>query len=157
MFDIRDDLIVQLDDIDQTMLMEFWRWLLPEPLRPWFATALGDLFLRDPSGQVVWLDMGSAELPPVARDEDHFRDLLRNPENAGLWFGKSLVDSLRASGLVLRPGEVYSYQTLPILGGEYTPENFRVYDVVTHFRVWGPIHEKLKDVPDGASVQFVPA
>ena len=155
MFDIRDDLVVQLDGIDQTSLMEFWRWLAPEPLRPWFATALGDLFLRDPSGEVLWLDVGSGEVQPVARHEDHFRELLRDPENAGLWFGKTLVDSLRTSGVLLRTGEVYSYQTLPILGGEYTAANFRVYDVVTHFRVWGPIHEKLKDVPDGASIKLV--
>ena len=154
MFDIRADLVVQLDAIDQALLREFWRWLLPEPVCPWFATALGDLFLRDPSGEVLWLDVGSGEVQPVARHEDHFCELLRDPENAGLWFGKSLVDSLRNSGVVLRTGEVYSYQTLPILGGAYATENFRVYDVVTHFRVWGPIHEKLKDVPDGASIKL---
>jgi hypothetical protein len=34
------------------------------------------------------------------------------------------------------------------------PANFRVYDVVTPFRVWGPIHEQLRDLPDGATVEF---
>jgi hypothetical protein len=26
--------------------------------------------------------------------------------------------------------------------------------VVTHFRVWGPIHNQLRDLPDGAQVEF---
>jgi hypothetical protein len=41
-----------------------------------------------------------------------------------------------------------------MLGGQYEPGNFRIYDVVTHFQVWGPIHEQLRDVPDGATVEF---
>ena len=41
MFDVRADLVVPLDGIDPESLLEHWRWLLPESLRPWFATALG--------------------------------------------------------------------------------------------------------------------
>ena len=46
-----------------------------------------------------------------------------------------------------------SHSSIPVLAIQL-PGNFRVYDVLTHFRVWGPIHEKLKDLPDGAVVEF---
>jgi hypothetical protein len=152
---VRSDLIISLDGIDTDALLEFWRWLLPDTMHPWFVTALGDLFLRGTDGRVWWLDVGSGELKVVAHDERQFRESLRDTENSDFWFGEALVDQLREAGISLRQGECYSYQLLPMLGGEYKAQNFRVYDVVTHFRVWGPIHEKLKDVPDGAQVEFV--
>jgi hypothetical protein len=155
MFGIPDDLIVRLDAMNAGSLLEHWRWLITEDLRPWFATALGDLFLHGADGRVWWLDVGSGELTCIARDAEHFRELLSDPDSTNLWFGEALVDRLRGSGIVLAPGQCYSYLQLPILGGEYEPSNFRIYDVLTHFRVWGPIHQKVKDIPDGTTIRFV--
>jgi hypothetical protein len=151
---VREDLIVPLAGVDTAAMLEHWRWLVPEKHRPLFATALGDLFLADPDGGVLWLDVGSGELQPVAADTAKFERAAADPDNSSLWFGELLVDQLRAAGTVLGRGECYCYLTLPMLGGEYEPGNFRVYDVVTHFRVWGPIHEQLRDLPDGAQVEF---
>ncbi len=151
---VREDLIVPLTGVDPERLLEFWRWLVPTPRRPLFATALGDLFLDAPDGRVLWLDVGAGELRPVAATEAEFRRAAADSENGSLWFGAALVDALRAAGRVLGPGECYSYWTLPMLGGEYEPANFTVYPVEHHFRVWGPIHEQLRDVPDGAQVEL---
>lgn len=143
-----------LTGIDTEALLEFWRWLLPATHKPLFATALGDLFLADPDGQIVWLDLGSGQVETVAPSEADFAQAAVDPENATLWFGANLVDALHAEGKVLGPGECYSYLQLPLLGGEYEPANFKVSDLVTHFRVWGPIHEQLHDLPDGATVEI---
>ncbi|HUQ72306.1 MAG TPA: T6SS immunity protein Tdi1 domain-containing protein, partial [Planctomycetaceae bacterium] len=77
-----------------------------------------------------------------------------NPDNNSNWFGVVLVDQLRAAGKVLGPNECYCYSLLPILGGEYAPDNFCIHDVVHHFQIWGPIHEQLRDVPDGTTIVF---
>jgi hypothetical protein len=151
---IREDLIVRLDDVNIGRMLEFWRWLIPESHRPLFATALGDLFLAAPDGSVWWLDMGTGELKPVAANEDKFRTAIADPDNNSLWFGAVLVDELRAAGQVLKPGECYCYKLLPMLGGEFKPANFVVYDVVKHFRVCGPIHEQLHNLPDGTIIEF---
>lgn len=151
---VREDLIVPLAVIDIDSMLEFWRWLIPESYRPLFATALGDLFLTDSDGRVLWLDMGDGQLQEVAADTAEFARASADPDNNSLWFGAVLVDDLRATGKLLGSGECYSYLRLPMLGGEYEPGNFRVYDVVRHFRVWGPIHEQLRDLPDGAMVEF---
>ena len=153
-FGIRDDLIVPLDGIDIDPMLDSWRWLIPFDDRPLFATALGDLFLADPAGRVLWLDMGTGELLPVAADEPDFRRAVADPDNESLWFGAALVDRLRAGGKVLGPGECYCYLLLPLLGGGFEPNNFVMRDVVVHFQIWGPIHERLRDLPDGATIEF---
>ncbi len=151
---VRCDLLVALADIDFGRLLEHWRWLIPESSRPLFATALGDLFVIDPGGQVSWLDMGDGQLQPVATSEADFERAASDPDNASFWFGTTLVDQLLAAGKALGPGECYSYLQLPMMGSQYEPNNFGVCDVVSHFRIWGPIHEQLRNLPDGATVEF---
>jgi hypothetical protein len=115
---------------------------------------MGDLFLRDEAGRVWWLDVGLGQLESLADDEQEFAALLTDPDNVRVLFADVLVDALDESGLTRALGECYSYLVLPVLGGKYELDNFRVCDIVTHFQVFGPIHEKIKDLPDGTEVQF---
>ena len=154
MVGVREDLIVLLDGVDTDRMLAFWRWLVPDTFRPLFATALGDLFLTGPDGRVLWLDVGNGRLWPVARNTAEFKRLAASSDDGDFWFGPPLVDRLVEAGKVLGAGECYSYITLPMLGGDYGPANFRTYDVLHHFQVWGPIHEQLHDLPDGATVEF---
>jgi hypothetical protein len=151
---IREDLLVSLDGVDVGGLLECWRWLIQDHFQPLFATALGDLFLADSDGSIWWLNMSDGQLLRVAANEDEFQRAAVDPENSSLWFGEVLVDQLRTVGKVLGPGECYCYLLLPMLGGQYEPTNFRVYDLVTHFQVWGPIHEQLRDIPNGTEFVF---
>jgi len=150
----RSDLIVPLSDADAVRALEFWRWLVPDLARPLFATALGNLFLVDASGQVWWLDVGCGTLDVVAASEAEFARVAADTDNATNWFWAVLVDQLCAAGNVLGPGECYCYLQLPVLGGDYEPANFKVCEVVSHCRIWGPIHEKLRDLPYVATVEF---
>ncbi|HEY1189511.1 MAG TPA: T6SS immunity protein Tdi1 domain-containing protein, partial [Gemmata sp.] len=123
---VREDLVVRLAGADTGALLEFWRWLIPESHEPLFATALGDLFLTAPGGPVLWLDVGVGQLVPVAADEAELERVAADPDNLTMWFGAALVDRLSTGGKVLKPDECYSYLQLPMLGGTYDPDNFRV-------------------------------
>jgi hypothetical protein len=148
-------LTIDLGGADADRLLRHWRWLVGPGLRPVFATLLGDLFLASSDGQVWWLDVGVAELTAVAADAEEFARQMDDPEQVDLWFGPRLVEALRAEGRRLTDGECYSYEQLPILGGEFEPANFRPRDLQTHLDVWGPIQEKIKDLPDGSTIEFV--
>jgi T6SS immunity protein Tdi1, C-terminal len=154
MLRVRQDLIVSLNGVDIDRILERWRWLIPPSQRPFFATALGDLFLKDDQHRVLRLDMGDGQVQIIANSTEEFERIAADPENYSFWFGEVLVDELRAAGKVLGPGECYCYLQLPMLGGEYEPSNFRIHDVVTHFNVWGPIHKQLLGIPDGTTVEF---
>jgi len=149
------ELAVPLDGIDTDDMLRHWRWLIDRSCVPMFATLLGDLFLRCRDGRIFFLDVGDATLTPVARNAEHFELLLTDTEKTNYWFGGKLISELRQAGLVAGPGHCYTYWQLPVLGGDYVPKNFKVVDVQTHFHIWGPIHEKIKDLPDGTQVKFV--
>jgi len=66
----------------------------------------------------------------------------------------SLVDQLVAVGKTLGAGQCYSYHQLPVLGGEYTTDNIIIKDIAFHYASFGPIHESIKNLPDGTRVTF---
>jgi len=139
--------------MEATSWLDHWRWLVPSGFRVICATALGDAFLRDPHGSVWWLDAGSGKLELVG-DQSTWEARLSDPRQVDLWSGRALVLRLEKAGLVRQPSECYTYWTSPVLGGTYELSNFKVVPVQTHFNIWGPILEQLKDLPDGAKVNF---
>ena len=112
----------------------------------------GDLFIVLDDGTVHMLDVGGATLKLVADDREHFGTIIDEGNNANDWLMIPLVDKCVAAGLHLSKGQIYSYQTPPILGGDYTVDNAEVCDLEVHFSVLGQIQNKVKDLPDGTTV-----
>jgi hypothetical protein len=146
--------IIETEGFDAAKLLATWRWLVNDSYTILFATQLGDLFLKDSNGQIFWLATDSGELRNVASDESSFFQQLNNPQTVIDWFATPIIDCLIASKMVLAKGQCYTYFTLPILGGSYEPDNFKLVDLQTHFDIWGPIHEQIKEIPDGTEIVF---
>lgn len=144
-----------VDAVQGHLYLRHWHWLIPIDFSVVCVTKLGDAFLRDPHGSIWCLDVGSAELTLVAANDAQWEALAQDESTRRFWSGHPLVAQLESSGLSPAPGECYTYLTSPILGGTYEPSNFKVVPVQTHFDIWGPIHEKLKDLPDGSQIRFV--
>jgi hypothetical protein len=140
--------------VDWPDLLACWAWLLPTELSVWIVNRFGDLFLTFDDHSINVLDVGRGSLIRLADDREQFACLIDEGNNANEWLMIPLVDRLVAAGLSLRPGECYSYARLPILGGDYAVENTRVVSLAQHYKAFGPIHEKLKDLPDGTRVKF---
>jgi len=51
-------------------------------------------------------------------------------------------------------GQLYSYKILPIIGGDYSVDNFEPMDIEVHFSFTGQIHKQIKDLPSGTKVEF---
>jgi hypothetical protein len=114
------------------------------------------LFITVADGSIHMLDVGAGTLKQVAKSRDEFCARMDEPGVAEDWLMIPIVDQLVASGVVLSPGQCYSFRQLPILGGKYTPENRMVFPIREHFGGWGSIQRQIADLPDGSQVIIEP-
>lgn len=149
-----DDLTVNFNTDSSDRLTESWTWLIGTDKKVLLISAIGDMFLTDNSNKVYWLDVGSGKLKLVADRIQDFDEKLKNIEQVNEWFMIDLTTDLRLSDKKLKNGQVYSYYKLPIIGGDYTVDNFAPLSIEEHFRYLGEIHKQIKDLPDGTKVEI---
>lgn len=131
-----------------------WAWLLRAPFEPLLFSALGDVFLRDDTGEVFWLDTGVGELNRIAGSEQEFAERLSG-EDGVYWLMPNLVEQLVAAGKVLPPGWCYTFVTLPAFAeGAYEVANINPVPADKHFALTGQLHAQLHGLPEGTKVQI---
>ncbi len=149
-----EDYTIDHSDFDWPQLLASWNWLLPEEFTVWVMNRLGDLFIITNDGVVHMLDVGAGSFKQIAANKDEFCNMMNDPAFAANKLMIPVVDSLVQSELALSNGECYSFKMLPVFGGKYTVDNFVVKNAACHFAAFGPIHEKIKGLPDGSRVAF---
>lgn len=143
-----------VDALSSELLLRFWHWLVPDGFRILCVTRIGDAFLEAPDSAIWWLDVGQAHFEPVARNEADWLSRLEDSTLLNDWSARLLVEKIEAAGLSAPEGHCFTYLQCPILGGLYEPDNFKSVPIQQHFNIWGPIHEKLRGLPDGTHVRF---
>ncbi|WP_454677075.1 T6SS immunity protein Tdi1 domain-containing protein [Achromobacter marplatensis] len=148
-----DDLIARAQHLDSGTLLEDWSWLLGENHSPVLITAIGNVFVQNMnSGEIQLLDVGSADLVPVAGSSAEFQELIQQQDFVVQFFDAGLVGALRASGLNLSDGQLFGFKLLPSLGGEYTVENFEPTDIEVHFSLTGQLQAKISKLEPGTQI-----
>ena len=152
-----DDLSVNVAHLDRDTLLEDWHWLIGALRAPILLTAIGEAFVPGvrPTGEVSLLDTAAGELVPVAADDAAFRALLEDQEFVIGHFAVNAVMDLRANGLELGQGEIYSWKVPPVLGGEYAFANAEAIDIAVHFSLTGQIHERVANVEPGTQIDGI--
>jgi hypothetical protein len=131
-----------------------WSWHLPAYHTPLLFSALGDMFYEVPTGEIWWLNTGTAELSKLAEDKQEFEALL-STEAADDWFLPPLIEKLVRAGKVLTLGQCYTFVTLPIfVGGGYTVENLNPVPAHEHFGLTGELHKQIYHLKDGDQVRI---
>jgi hypothetical protein len=148
------DYLIDQDGIDWSSALATWHWILPPEFTLWLVNHIGDLFIVLDDGSVHMLDIGGGTLEKVAENRDDFAKKIDENSNEQNWLAIPLVDSLNAAGVRLQPRQCYAYKLLPILGGDYSIENFSPIDIADYLGAYGSIHEQLSNVPDGTQVQL---
>jgi len=147
-------LIVTPDTDAISELKAAWSWLLPTHYEPLLFNALGDMFYETATGEVWWLNTGTAELAKLGESKQEFQQLL-GTESADDWFLPSLIEELMQAGKVLTEGRCYTFVTLPIfIGGTYTVENLNPVPAREHFGWTGEFHKKISHLKDGDKVRI---
>ncbi|NNL54896.1 MAG: DUF1851 domain-containing protein [Woeseia sp.] len=147
--------LIDQTDHDWSAILADWYWILPRDFTLWLVNRFGDLFIVLGDDTVHMLDVGAAKLEQVADNREHFTKKIDESGNANNWLMIPLVDMCVAAGLTLSAGQIYSYKTPPILGGDYAVDNAEVCDLEVHYSVLGQIQNKIKDLPDGTTVDRI--
>ena len=149
-----DDLTVKFQKDISDRLTEDWAWLIGTDKKVIMVSAIGDMFLMSDNKSIYWLDVGLGKLKLIATDIEEFKTKLKNVERVNDWFMIDLTTELR-SDKKLKDGQLYSYKKLPVIGGEYSVDNFEPADMEVHFSFAGQIHQQIKDLPDGTRIDKI--
>ncbi|HKE95993.1 MAG TPA: T6SS immunity protein Tdi1 domain-containing protein [Povalibacter sp.] len=139
---------------DWSSLLRPWRWLLPASFTIWMVNRFGEVIMVVEDGSVHRLDIGAGTLERVAESREDFGARMDIDDNAGNWFMICLVDDCVAGNLHPGPGQCYAFRILPSLGGEYSLENVMVASIRDYYEFSAQVHEQLRGVPDGTSVEI---
>jgi hypothetical protein len=140
--------------LDEQALLRNWSWLLPENLSIWIMNTFGDLFVVLDDGSVHRLTTDGGELEKLAESREHFEELMLESNNANTWLLIPLVDKVVSSGKQLEPGKCFGYKIPPVAGGKYEPDNIAIKSIKEYHSFLGYFYEKIKDLPNGAKIQF---
>ena len=151
-----NDLTVNFDHIDRDQILSDWTWILGSTKLPIMITAAGDAFVQDTEDNTVhFLDTVLGSLNKVADSFETFQKLLDDKDFVVEYMMVQQVGDLLQRGIKLNKGEVYSFKTPPVVGGEFTFENIEKSDIEIHFSFSGQIHEQVKDIPDGETISGI--
>ena len=92
------------------------------------VTAFGDWFLLDDDGSVHFLDLVAVKLSKAAETGAEFKQVMGRPEKRDEWFMTDLVQALLDAGIVLGPGQCYSYKLPAVVGGQLEVANIEPTD-----------------------------
>lgn len=132
-----------------------WSWLELGDKTPFAVTALGDVFLDADSG--VWfLDRIEGKLERAADNLAALEQLLDTEEGQDHYLWYTLVEAAADADLAPDDEHCLDFITPPILGGETSVDNLALRNVATVLRAAGELHERIKDLPEGALVEQIP-
>jgi hypothetical protein len=113
---------------------------------------MGDAFLVDSSGHVLFLDTLEGAIQEVAPSVSEFAMLIESGANRDKWFLPGLVEAMEVRGEHLQPGQCYSFKLPPVLNGPITAANLHVTDALIHFSIAGQLHEQVRRLPEGTRI-----
>lgn len=145
--------ILNLDNLDIASLLENWTWLTREKSIV-ALTKAGDILLKGRTDELYFLDIGIGEIKLISQNyHDFFQNHLSEKVTEELLM-PNLVEKLERKYSVLKPGQIFSYNLMPILGGLYDETNMFPLDIYEHFGITGEVHNRLKNLPNGTSIKI---
>ena len=129
-----NDYLISPEGKNWTRLLNFWVPPLPPRFTLWLVNRLGEVFVIGENNAVLRLDAGLGTCAEIARDQNHFAQLLDSDKRLpNEWFRIRLVDACHQCGMTLRPDECYGFKIPPTLGGRYEVSNLKPTNLLVHF------------------------
>ena len=147
--------IISLTDIDLSMILKTWKWLIEADKTIIALTKMGDASLKDNDNKLYHLDTGLGELNGIC---ENYYDFMEGKVDAKIYdeiLLPYLVDELEKCGKILNPKQVFAYYKIPLIGGAYEKGNIYSLNVYEHYSLTGEIHLQLKGLSNGTKIEFV--
>ncbi len=154
MAEARSKYVITGFDLDISDVLIKWTWLIGTDKSVVDLTKMGDAILVNSENKLFFLDTGNGTIEELSISYSDYRNWRLSHEELRFLFLSDLLDQLILHGLLLTNGKIYSYTLLPLVGGEYNVGNVFVLDILEHFQLTGDLHYKMKDLPNGTSVEF---
>ena len=148
-------LTIRTEGLRIESLLSDWRWLVTPRFIPVVMTSFGDLFLRNETGQIYFLNLMYGDFKQVAESDEDFERLCEDRGHRRIWLMSSLQLELRNLLGDLAAGQCYSCKIPPSLGGQLEPENFECADLEVHYSVLGQLHRQTKHLPPGTKIESI--
>jgi hypothetical protein len=143
-----------VNHLDVERLLVEWRWLCKEPMALVAKNAFGDLFLRDKSGQIHWLDVAIGKLTRIADSEKQFRELARSRDKQEEWFAAADEKAAGARGLEPNEAQCIGFGVPLVFAEGGSRDTAYVADLYEHVSFLGDLTRQIADAPDGAKVKL---
>ena len=125
----------------------------PEPKRSDMQELHRIILELMPDYKLWFLDVGYGNIKLISNNFSDFFNRKLNEDVIKEVLLPQLIDNLE-SEYRLKSNEVFGYTLLPIFGGHYDNKNMYPLDIYEHYELCGEIHLKIKDLPDGTSIQM---
>lgn len=146
---------IALDGLSSSELLEDWAWLCEKPCELIAMTSFGDMFLRDETGGVHFLDLVSGKLSGIASSVTEFQQLVADKEKQRQRFLTDLLTEIERAGLGLSAGQCFSFKKPPALGGKVELANVEVASIPVYISLLGQIHRQIKNLPPGTKIEGI--
>ncbi|MBB5868511.1 hypothetical protein F4553_001890 [Allocatelliglobosispora scoriae] len=131
--------------------LDSWTFLDLTGKTPLFTNLFGDVFLQSADG--CWfLDTVEGSLGMLWDRPAALAAELGTPAGENRYLAGPLAQAAADRGLILGPGQVYTFLPPPIFTGRVSVGAIEVYDFVLAVNITGQLHRQIRDLPPGADI-----
>lgn len=135
-------------------LRKSWGWVGMEPLEVVGENDFGNLIIKDKDSKYWRLCPEDLTCEVVAQNRKELDALSHDQEFLYGWYMKNLATQAKELLGPLSEGRKYCLKIPGVLGGEYGGSNLATAPLVELVRFSGDVAKQIKDLPNGAQVQF---
>ena len=132
-----------------------WSWIGLDARDVVASNAFGNVIVHAADGAYWRICPEELSCERIAANEAEYQELLGDDEFVADWEMNELVELARETLGPLAPGQCYCLKIPAVLGGSYTAINLGVNSRIEVIGFSGDVAEQIKDLPDGAKVEFV--
>jgi hypothetical protein len=131
-------------------LLPQWSWIVPPTATPLFISIFGDWVFGNPDGSLSVLSVLEGTYEKVANNAHEYNELNKTPEWCEEVFIAGWYPIALENGICPNEGECIGWQVHPIIGGEFSVSNLKVFSVSVYQALMSQLHSQLQGVANAS-------